>query len=299
MRTYANKYLEYGTKKRKAPSHLASLNAARKLETQENKENIQPTNTLISTYNISDNSAPFIPADRNTSVSTFVPSTAAVVSLSQYKLVQRQAKVAVERAEKAEAQSKTYKAKYYNANRRAARAVTLRVKASEEAAELRRLSEERHRKATQALAEAERSHTRSTADLQNEISNLRREASAIKEQVRTYQDEVRLLRVRVDRAPGMQERRVQKALWKARRIRLTDGGIYTPEARDLMRTLRAHGVPAATVGKAIRSFATAFGLDCRETPSARTVQRAVREGGLASKAQVVEELLDSEGRFYI
>jgi len=110
-----------------------------------------------------------------------------------------------------------------------------------------------------------------------------------------YKDEVRLLRVRIARILDICERKVKHALWKACGTKnLMSAGVYTPECRALILDLCA-SVPDMAVGKVLLGFARAWGLSLASVPSARTVGRIKIEAGIASKIQVVSEMLQSKG----
>jgi hypothetical protein len=104
------------------------------------------------------------------------------------------------------------------------------------------------------------------------------------------------LRVRIAHILDICERKVKRTLWKARGTKnLMLAGVYTPECRVLILDLCANGVPDMAVGKVLLGFARAWGLSLTSVPSARTVGRIKIEAGIASKIQVVSEMLQSKG----
>jgi hypothetical protein len=73
------------------------------------------------------------------------------------------------------------------------------------------------------------------------------------------------------------------------------GGVFTAMARRLMRTLAKLGGPTYLVGLTIHACSEAFGAPQRQVPSGATVWRAIVEGGLASQAQLTQELRNLTG----
>ncbi|KAF9027636.1 hypothetical protein BDZ89DRAFT_889631, partial [Hymenopellis radicata] len=71
-------------------------------------------------------------------------------------------------------------------------------------------------------------------------------------------------------------------------------GGYTAEARWLMRQLVLAGCAEAKVGFAIHCSAQAFGITVKSFPDARTVGRAIREGGLFGLLQIGWEISRAE-----
>jgi hypothetical protein len=92
------------------------------------------------------------------------------------------------------------------------------------------------------------------------------------------------------------ERRVRKSVRIFSGQRLYVKGQFTKEARRLIRTLVNLGCPLRSVGDIIRSRIEATGATIDALPSARTVWRALIEGGLASKAQIIAELRRARGK---
>ncbi|KAJ7237982.1 hypothetical protein C8J57DRAFT_1727742 [Mycena rebaudengoi] len=83
--------------------------------------------------------------------------------------------------------------------------------------------------------------------------------------------------------------------WKPRQ-----NGQYTAEARELARGLIRAGCAAGKVEYAVESCARAFGIQVeRGFMSARTVGRALDEGGKYGELQLASEIMDAPGMFSI
>jgi hypothetical protein len=83
-------------------------------------------------------------------------------------------------------------------------------------------------------------------------------------------------------------------IWKPRR-----DGQYSATARELARTLTHAGCAAEKIEFAVKSCARAFGIDIKGNRfmSARTVARAVDEGGKYGEIQLAREILEAPGMF--
>lgn len=194
----------------------------------------------------------------------------------------------------------SYQKQLYSTNRKAARAAATFKKLEGEAESLRKELRRSRAAAKRSLHEIQVSHERSTRELNIEIRQLRRSAALIDQTVRPqlerYKQEVRLLRLKVLRAPGVAKRNVARALKATQKSSMTmPDGSYSPQARDLIRQVRAAGVPARAVGAVVKAVAGLFGVECPRIPSRRTVQRCVLEGGIAAEIQLIWEMLSTEG----
>ncbi|KAJ6486259.1 hypothetical protein C8R47DRAFT_956996, partial [Mycena vitilis] len=76
---------------------------------------------------------------------------------------------------------------------------------------------------------------------------------------------------------------------------ITEKGIYTMEARKLARIMVDSGCARGKVGPLMQKIGDIFGVHIDQEISRRTVGRAIEEGGVAAKMQVVYELSKSEG----
>jgi hypothetical protein len=61
--------------------------------------------------------------------------------------------------------------------------------------------------------------------------------------------------------------------------RCREGGFFSPGARKIFRLFVWAGCAEAKVGHAIQALLDKVGVCVRHLPSARTVQRAIKEGG--------------------
>ena len=116
------------------------------------------------------------------------------------------------------------------------------------------------------------------------------EIALCKEKLAQSKLEVRALKARLDRAPGIRERDLQKALGKMQKNQqvfdLMAKGIYTPQARALARNLVTAGCSQDSVGILIQKIAHTVGVQVPVVMSRRTVHRAIAEGGIAAKMQL-------------
>ncbi|KAJ3884530.1 hypothetical protein GG344DRAFT_60402, partial [Lentinula edodes] len=74
-------------------------------------------------------------------------------------------------------------------------------------------------------------------------------------------------------------------------------GIVTDETRDIFLDLVAiEEVPANKVTRVFKRIAAVFGIDIEGEVSRRTVSRITKEGGVASKLQIGQAVLDSSSK---
>lgn len=92
-----------------------------------------------------------------------------------------------------------------------------------------------------------------------------------------------------------------RALYNALRVwNATNQGQYTAVARELARTLTYAGCAAEKIEYAVKACAKAFGIKIRRRfMSARTVARAIDEGGKYGILQVGQEIMNAPGLLYI
>jgi hypothetical protein len=98
------------------------------------------------------------------------------------------------------------------------------------------------------------------------------------------------------RIPGQKERAAQKAGKSRTSVSLKKEGIVTDEAREMIRDLSIEGrVPDSKINLVIKTVGRWLGMEIHDKISERTVGRVVEEGGLATKAQLVQEIEDERG----
>jgi hypothetical protein len=115
------------------------------------------------------------------------------------------------------------------------------------------------------------------------IETLRKQVKALKQRMR---HSIRGLSCTVERA---------KKKWSFRRV--TEKGIYTIEARKLARLMADSGCARRKVGPLMEWIGEVFGVQLNRSMSRRTVGRAIEEGGVAAKIQVIYELLKTPGTY--
>jgi predicted nucleotide-binding protein (sugar kinase/HSP70/actin superfamily) len=74
------------------------------------------------------------------------------------------------------------------------------------------------------------------------------------------------------------------------------GGIFTENAREMIRDLVALKVPAMNVDPVIHTVGRGLGRKVQDHVSARQINRVVEEGGIASDLQVTSEIRGSKGK---
>jgi hypothetical protein len=203
--------------------------------------------------------------------------------------------------QEAQAQVNHYRKALYNATRRATRAIKAKELSQKKYRDLEGRVRNEKREAEKLLAAARAEAALSARGLsiaRSSIKRLELKALLLRKQIRECRQYASHLQARLQRVPRARERAIQNALEKARTIHLRRDGVYTEDARDLMRTLRSCGCSAVVVGIIIRDIARTFGLEMHDIPSARTVERVVLEGGLAAQAQLIHEVKNGEGIGY-
>ncbi|KAJ7877146.1 hypothetical protein B0H13DRAFT_1631869 [Mycena leptocephala] len=90
-------------------------------------------------------------------------------------------------------------------------------------------------------------------------------------------------------------RAVERAKKKWSFCRLTQKGIYTAQARRLARVMADSGCARSKVGPLMVRIGEIFGIRIDRAMDRRTVGRAIEEGGVAARMQVIYELSKSSG----
>ncbi|KAJ7432948.1 hypothetical protein FB451DRAFT_1065022, partial [Mycena latifolia] len=101
----------------------------------------------------------------------------------------------------------------------------------------------------------------------------------------------------IQRSADVFARKIARIRARPHISKLTRRGIYTVQARHMARIMADAGCARAKVGPLMTKIAAIFGvkIDGNRTMSRRTVGRAILEGGVASRMQVVHELSLNEG----
>jgi len=81
-------------------------------------------------------------------------------------------------------------------------------------------------------------------------------------------------------------------------VYLTRKGVYTPETRRLVRELVGLGCAVTSVADLLSCCARAWNVKLVGRVSARTVARAVEEGGVAAKMQIGDVINKSDGELH-
>lgn len=102
------------------------------------------------------------------------------------------------------------------------------------------------------------------------------------------------LQQRLKRTAGSLSRSLTRAK-KSPMRRITEKGIYTMQARKLARMMTDSGCARGKVGSLMQRLGDMFGVHISREMSRRTVGRAIEEGGVAAKMQVVYELSKNKG----
>ncbi|KAF8202742.1 hypothetical protein K438DRAFT_1758056 [Mycena galopus ATCC 62051] len=116
---------------------------------------------------------------------------------------------------------------------------------------------------------------------------------AAEERARTHHSNVKILRLQVERAKASaaEFKRLydQISEWKCK-----EGGVFSSGARRVFRLFVWAGCAEAKVGSAIRALLEEVGVMVQHLPSARTVQRAIKEGGEFGLIQLGYEISHAE-----
>ena len=162
-------------------------------------------------------------------------------------------------------------------------------------------------RAIQVLKKSETENAHLTHELSKLLERCTLEASRTKVVQAEYKAklavtkrECRDLRKRSNRTPEIKAKAVEKAKFQAnkenRTHKLLHKGAYSPQARDLARTLVAAGCSQQYVGNVIHAVCKNAGVAVQGSMSRRTVSRAILEGGIAAQIQIGHELAQAEGK---
>ncbi|KAF8312380.1 hypothetical protein DL93DRAFT_2168471 [Clavulina sp. PMI_390] len=186
----------------------------------------------------------------------------------------------------AEAEKVKLKKEIYNITRRMRRALISRESATKTSRnhlqQMAKSKKKAEKTQSRLLAQRESAHRSEKTYLENCAAQT--EAMLKATRAANHNLESQLARLSKELA-----KKVDLVAVSSRSINLMKLGIYTPETRALLRTLRVHGVPVKAVPSVIKAFAAAWNLKLDAVPSADTAQRAVTEGLVAGELQVVEE----------
>lgn len=105
----------------------------------------------------------------------------------------------------------------------------------------------------------------------------------------------RALKKRVDRAAGVLSRSIARAKQKPTIWHLTQKGMFSVQARKLVRAMADSGCARGKVGPLIVRIGDIFGIKIKKGMSRRTVSRVILEGGVAAKVQLSYEMSKNEG----
>lgn len=195
-------------------------------------------------------------------------------------------------AERAEIQKNNFQRLFNNTKKKLARAIASKLDLRHQLKELTKISIQnstRHAREVRILLQI-------TQEYQSKINRVKVVARESRFLLKDACRKLRCMRLHHMRLQRDMERRIQKSVRRLSGKRLYVKGQFTKEARRLMRTLVNLGCPLRSVGEIIRSCIEATGATIDAVPSARTVWRALIEGGLASKAQIIAELRRARGK---
>ena len=131
-----------------------------------------------------------------------------------------------------------------------------------------------------------------------EASHSRQKQSDLQEQLAALKQISQNLQKCCNRMPDIKAKVIKRAKDYAnkenRTYKLLHKGVYSPEARELARTLVAAGCSREYVGRVIKAVCKNAGVTVQGSMSRRTVSRAVLEGGIAAQIQIGHELAQVE-----
>ncbi|KAJ7021484.1 hypothetical protein C8F04DRAFT_1314480 [Mycena alexandri] len=122
-----------------------------------------------------------------------------------------------------------------------------------------------------------------------------KKSAAAVETVGTLRKQVKALKQRVRRSIRSLSRTVARAKQKWSVCRVTEKGIYTAHARKIARIMADGGCARGKIGPMMERIANVFGVRINRTMSRRTVGRAIEEGGVAARMQIIYELSQNTG----
>ncbi|KAJ7829469.1 hypothetical protein B0H13DRAFT_1655732, partial [Mycena leptocephala] len=134
-----------------------------------------------------------------------------------------------------------------------------------------------------------------SAIIENFVTEGQRKSSASKTTIDDLRKKIKALRQRVRRSIRSFARRIDRAKKQFSIRRITDKGTYTVQARKLARIMVDSGCARGKVGPLMQRIGGVFGIYIGREMSRRTVSRAVEEGGVAAKMQIIYELSMNTG----
>lgn len=151
------------------------------------------------------------------------------------------------------------------------------------------------RRALQAMNEAVNARAAMASMLDH--SNI--EIAHYKQLLNDSRKKLHALQKKTLRNARTREKAIEKARIKGERKaqswKLKAKGVYTPEARAIARLLVSAGCSQEKVGSVLRAIGETAGLNIQDHMSRRTVERAIMEGGVASRVQIGHEVSEAEG----
>lgn len=194
-------------------------------------------------------------------------------------------------------QVEVYKTKYYNERRKNKR---LGRTVEELKGDVKGMTEQvRTMRAT--LDRLGREAARTKEELEYEVKGLREKISKLEEGRKELVRDRTVLRKRTQRLLQAKRKLKEKLQHlkrtRPRTFRMMKSGIYTRQARALARFLVATGMAEDKVGVALKQVAGVLGMDVDRVMTARTVQRCVLEGGVASDIQLTFEMAKASSEF--
>ena len=133
-----------------------------------------------------------------------------------------------------------------------------------------------------------------------EATQSKEKHSVLNAQLAASTRQIRNLKKSVSRMPGIKVKTFKCAKDYAnkenRTYKLLHKGVYSPQARELARTLVSAGCSREYVDNVIRAVCKNAGVTVQGKMSRRTVSRAILEGGVAAKIQIGHELAQADGR---
>ncbi|KAJ7719825.1 hypothetical protein B0H16DRAFT_1794260 [Mycena metata] len=118
---------------------------------------------------------------------------------------------------------------------------------------------------------------------------------AANETIGTLRKQVKVMKQRVRHTIRGLSRTVARAKEKWSVCRVTEKGIYTAHAQRLARIMADGGCARAKIGPMMERIAEVFGVHINRAMSRRTVGRAIEEGGVAARMQLIYELSKNKG----
>ena len=128
------------------------------------------------------------------------------------------------------------------------------------------------------------------------------EPEKLREALAISQKKIRVVQMQLVRAKQSKSSALVKAQEKMRKqsytYKLLHHGEYRPSVWRLAHALAKSGCSQELVGPMIRMVGSTIGVKVKGKLSRRTVQRSIREGGVASRIQMGYELANSKSMFY-